>query len=69
MKGSLPALEGDALRMFVAASRADVFGGMGSWNDDPGYMAHSMGREEQYTSLSNELYAQIRKAVMYAVNS
>ena len=69
MNGTVPELNDDALRMFIAASKADVFGGMGSWNDDPAGMAHAAGKGELYRALSNELYIQIRKAVMYAVNT
>ncbi|MBQ7926458.1 MAG: hypothetical protein IJ335_09220 [Lachnospiraceae bacterium] len=54
--------------IFEAAARADVFGAMGSWNDDPAYMAHEKGLEEEYNRLSDELLKQIRQAVLFAVN-
>ena len=62
-------LDGEALRLFAAASRADVFGGMGSWNDDPSGMAYMKGLSDEYDRLSNALYNVIRMAVMTAVNS
>ena len=55
-------------RMFIAASAADVFGAMGSWNDEPAGMAQEKGRSKGYEELSDELLMQIRKAAMYAVN-
>lgn len=69
MKDTMFDLEENALRMFLAASQADVFGGMGSWNDDPAGIAQEKGLGEEYDRLSKELYVQIRKAVMYAVNT
>ena len=58
----------DSARLFLAASAADVFGGMGSWNDSPPWYAHDLGREEEYNQLSHELFVQSRNAVVYAVN-
>ena len=69
MKDTMFDLEENALRMFLAASQADVFGGMGSWNDDPAGIAQEKGLGEEYDRLSKELYVQIRKAVMYAVST
>ncbi|MCR5721847.1 MAG: hypothetical protein K6G72_05855 [Lachnospiraceae bacterium] len=69
MADTIPALEPEKLRMFLAASKADVFGGMGSWNDSPPYMAHKKGLSREYDILSQELYVQTREAVMFAVNS
>lgn len=51
-----------------AASKADVFGGMGSWNDTPAGYAKQLGRGKDYERLSDELLKQIRLAVMYGVN-
>ena len=62
-------LEGEALRLFVASSVADVFGGMGSWNDCPEGMADEVGLHDVYRQLSDELYTQIRKATLYALNA
>ena len=39
----LPQIPQQNLQMFEAASMADVFGAMGSWNDSPPYMAHKKG--------------------------
>lgn len=69
MADTIPALEPEKLRMFLAASKADVFGCMGSWNDSPPYMAHKKGLIREYDTLSQELYVQTREAVMFAVNS
>lgn len=68
MKNALQDLEGERLRLFLAASRADVFGGMGSWNDDPACRAHTDGLEADYKRLSHDLYVSVRKALMNAVN-
>lgn len=56
------------LRIFEAASIADVFGAMGSWNDTPLYLAHEKGLEREYETLSSELLKQVRLAILYAVN-
>jgi len=56
------------LRLFKAASTADVFGAMGSWNDSPPYAAHEKGLDTEYESLSDELLMQVRLAILYAVN-
>lgn len=55
-------------RMFEAAGVADLFGGMGSWNDSPAGIADKLGQREQYEQVSNELLQQLRYAVLYAVN-
>lgn len=62
----LPAEENK--RMFYAASKADVFGAMGSWNDSPPWYAQEKGLGDEYENLSNELLKQIRLAVLYAIN-
>lgn len=54
--------------LFAAASRAWVFGGMGSWNGSPPYMAHEQRLDDDYERLSAALYQQIMLAVLYAVN-
>lgn len=56
------------LRLFQAASAADVFGAMGSWNDSPPYLAHEKQLDQEYAALSDELFRQIRLAALYAVN-
>lgn len=64
----LPQIPDSRLPLFQAASTADVFGAMGSWNDTPPCMAHEKGMDEEYEALSSELLTQIRLAVLYAVN-
>ncbi len=64
----LPELPAEHLRLFLAASYADVFGAMGSWNDSPPYSAHLKGLDREYDTLSQALLKQIRLAVLYAVN-
>ena len=54
--------------MYWAADIADVFGGMGSWNDSPSCVADDTGRGEEFKNLSFELYVQSRNAIAYAVN-
>ncbi len=63
-----PILPERNLRIFEAACQADVFGAMGSWNDNPAYMAHEMKVAEEYTRISDELLKNIREALLYAVN-
>ncbi len=64
----LPQIPDKNLRIFEAASIADVFGAMGSWNDSPPYMAHEKGLDREYETLSSELLKQVRLAILYAVN-
>lgn len=55
-------------KLFYAASIADVFGAMGSWNDSPPYAAHEKNLSEEYDFLSNSLLIENRLAILYAVN-
>lgn len=64
----LPAIPEEYLHYFEAASIADVFGAMGSWNDSPRYIAHEKGLEKEYEDLSSELLKQVRLATLYAIN-
>ena len=64
----LPQLPQQNLQMFEAASIADVFGAMGSWNDSPPYVAHQKGLDREYETLSAELLKNIRLAILYAIN-
>lgn len=64
----LPEIPEENLYLFEAASTADVFGAMGSWNDSPRYMAHEKGMDKEYEFLSDELLKQVRLAALYAVN-
>lgn len=58
----------DQLRLFLAVEKTYVFGGMGTWNDSPAWAAASKGIEEEYNQLTNNLYNQIKLAIMYSVN-
>ena len=56
------------LALFNAASAADVFGGMGSWNDDAAGWAKRKKRDKEYDELSGELFTQMHKATLFAIN-
>lgn len=56
------------LALFNAASAADVFGGMGSWNDDAAGLAQHKKRGKEYDELSAELFTQMHKATLFAIN-
>lgn len=56
------------LALFTAASAADVFGGMGSWNDDAAGLAQHKRRGKEYDELSSELFTQMHKATLFAIN-
>ena len=56
------------LALFTAASAADVLGGMGSWNDDAAGLAQHKKRGKEYDELSSELFTQMRKATLFAIN-
>ncbi|MCK6129328.1 MAG: hypothetical protein ACFN4X_05565 [Streptococcus halitosis] len=56
------------LSIFRAASSADVFGGMGSWNDEPGWLAQDKGLGQVYDELSDQLLRNIRSAILFAIN-
>jgi hypothetical protein len=64
----LPQIPEEAKNLFQSANIADVFGGMGSWNDEPPYAAHEKGMQKEYEKLSNDLLKEIRLAIMYAIN-
>lgn len=65
---ALPQIPQDNLQIFEAASCADVFGAMGSWNDSPPCMAHERGLDKEYNRLSDALLKSIRLALLYAIN-
>ncbi len=67
-KLSAPRIPQKFMPLFYAADAADVFGAMGSWNDEPPYTAHEMGLEAEYEELSARLLKNIRLAVLYAIN-
>ena len=54
--------------IYRALSVADVFGAMGSWNDDPEGMAGEKGLKKEYDELSDKLLKQIRYNLMYVTN-
>jgi len=64
----LPQIPQENLQIFEAASLADVFGAMGSWNDSPPWAAHKKGLDKEYEALSGELLRNIRLAILYAIN-
>lgn len=68
IRADFPNFDERSARIFLAASKADVFGGMGSWNDDPSGMADEKHRSDDYQKLSEALFKQTRSAVLYAVN-
>ena len=55
-------------KIFRAASAADVFGAMGSWNDEPGWLAQDKGLGQAYDELSDQLLRNIRLAILFAIN-
>lgn len=65
---SFAALPQPSLRAFAAAGIADVFGAMGSWDDEPPSMAQEMGLGDEYDRLSDELLAQKNLAILFAIN-
>ena len=67
--GQTPCLEPQpSLRAFAAAGIAEVFGAMGSWNDEPPSMAQEIGLGDEYDRLSDELLAQKNLAILFAIN-
>lgn len=56
------------LRLFEAASIADVFATSGSWTDSPPYLASLKGLGGEYDSLTGELLKQLRLAILFAIN-
>ena len=56
------------LALFTAASGADVFGGIGSCNDDAAGWAKRKKRGKEYDELSTELFTQMHKATLFAIN-
>lgn len=65
---SFAALPQQSLRAFAAAGIVDVFGAMGSWDDEPPSMAQEMGLGDEYDRLSDELLAQKNSAILFAIN-
>ena len=65
---SFAALPQPSLRAFAAVGIADVFGAMGSWDDEPPSMAQEMGLGDECDRLSDELLAQKNLAILFAIN-
>ena len=63
-----PQIPPQHLSIFRATSAADVFGGMGSWNDEPGWLAQDKGLGQVYDELSDQLLRNIRLAILFAIN-
>lgn len=59
----------EASRLLQAAYKAWVFGGMGSWIDDPPSAALEYGLGREYEACSARLYAALLQAGQAAVNS
>lgn len=59
----------EAYLLLNAVYKAWVFGGMGSWNDDPANSAYSHQLEQQYRDLSGQLYTALLQCAQAAVNS
>ncbi len=55
-----------ARRLFAAARRAWVFGGMGSWNDNS---FREQAVNDEYRDITAELYDAVLESIMAAVNS
>ena len=53
---------------YLAADAADVFGAMGSWNDEPASAAREQHKDKDYATLSDRLLCSVRLMTMYAVN-
>ncbi len=64
----LPQIPEDRLNIYLAADVADVFGTMGSWNDEPVGKAYSKGLDKDFNTLSDRLFCSIRLMLMYSVN-
>ena len=63
-----PQIPPQHLSIFRATSAADVFGAMGSWNDEPGWLAQNKGLGQVYDELSDQLLRNIRSAILFAIN-
>lgn len=64
----IPELPEDKLRIYLAADISDVFGAMGSWNDEPFHKALEQELTDDYHKLSEALLGHNRLALMYLVN-
>ena len=55
--------------IFFAVSESDVFGAMGSWNDEPYGRAVEKGLLKEYERLSGALVRENRLGAMYCINN
>ena len=63
-----PSIPDDMMKYYLAADVADVFGAMGSWNDEPASAAREQHKEKDYATFSDRLLCSVRLLTMYAVN-
>lgn len=61
---TMPIISDNKLKLFESASMADVFGGMGTWND----IVFNSSLENEYNKLSDELFKQYKLAILYTIN-
>lgn len=57
------------MHIFYAVSESDVFGAMGSWNDEPYGRAVEKGLLKEYERLSGALVRENRLGAMYCINN
>ena len=55
--------------IYMACRKADVFGGMGSWNDSTENVANSMGLGDEHTRLTLNLIRAVQTATLFVVNN
>ncbi|MDY3986760.1 MAG: hypothetical protein SOX70_05290 [Peptoniphilaceae bacterium] len=60
---------GQYMHIFYAVSESDVFGAMGSWNDEPYGRAVEKGLLKEYERLSGALVRENRLGAMYCINN
>ena len=62
-------LSDDLKNIMLARNVSYVFGGMGSWNDDPRGVSEEMGLGDEYERLTNALIMNMRKSLFYVTNT
>ena len=62
-------LSDDLKDIMLARNVSYVFGGMGSWNDEPQGASQEMGLRDEYERLTNALIMNLRKALFYVTNT
>lgn len=55
--------------IMLARNYSYVFGGMGSWNDEPCGAADEMGLGNEYNRLTDELILSMRRSLFYVTNT